>query len=59
MFGLTETLPYFIDKIVCENIPREFALAELPQTWTEVVAVYAHTEPHAIVHVIEDFRESV
>ena len=34
------------------------ALVELPQTRTEVVAVYAHTVPQSLVHVIANLRES-
>ena len=41
------------------KVPRELALAKLPQTRTEVVAVDAHTDPQSLVHLTEKLWASV
>ena len=54
----TKGCPISIDEIVPRKVPRELALVEPPQTRTEVVAIDAHADPQALIHVIEKLRES-
>ena len=41
------------------KVPDKVALVELPQTRTEVVAIDAHADQQALVHLTENLRESV
>ena len=49
----------FVDEVVPRKVPRELDLVKLPQTRTEVVAVYAHADPQLLVHLAEKLWESV
>ena len=58
-FARPKGCPIIVDKVVLRKVPKELALAELPQTRTEIVAVDAHKDPQSLVHIIEKLRESV